>query len=318
MRRVLGVDIGGMSIKCAIVDENGKMSDNFVIPMKGIKSQEEAARKLSDSIKEKVPSSIKEIGIGCPGSIDSKKGVCLYSNNLGWRDFPICSFVSKSTGREVRVSNDANAAMLGEINFGAAKGFQNAILLTLGTGVGSGLFLNGHLFEGEYCGGAELGHSVIALGGRDCTCGRKGCLESYISATALIKDTKEAMGKNPQSQLWKIVKGDLGLVNGETAFEGKKMGDGTATKVINDFIYYFGEGVLNFISVFRPGVIVIGGGLSGQKDALINPLKNYLHKEHYGFGGDNYPPTEIVVSSLGNAAGIVGAAAEFFHSEQID
>jgi glucokinase len=313
MKRI-GIDIGGTSIKCGFVDELGNISQRFCLVVDYSLSQEAIIQKLISLINNAISHSsfkkeeIEGIGIGCPGSINSKTGVCDYSNNLRWKKLPIVELVEKGTGFKTRIANDANAAVLGEAKFGTGKRYQNIVLLTLGTGVGGGLFLNGKLYEGKDGKGAELGHSLLVMGGRMCTCGRRGCLEAYASVSALIADTKTMIEKNRSSLMNKYAK-ENGGINGLTAFECSKLGDEAATTVVNNYIHYLGEGILNFLNIFRPDAVVLGGGLSNQKEYLTNAIKKYLEKEHYGFGGDSSVKSDILVSNLGNDAGIFGASA---------
>jgi len=313
--KAIGVDIGGTSIKCGFVDENGVISSRFSFPIDKKKNQDGIVDQLASAIEGAIQtyaidrSSILGVGIGCPGSINSVKGTCDYSNNLGWSNLMICEKITSKTHLKSLVANDANCAALGEVRFGSGKGYQNLVMLTLGTGVGSGLVLNGQLYEGNEGKGAELGHTLLVMDGRLCSCGRKGCLEAYASATALIADTKEAMEKNPKSSMWSYCQDDLSRVNGLTAFECAKKGDISAQEVVKNYVHYLGEGLLNIINAFRPDIIVLGGGISLQKDHLIKPLVHYLEERDYGFGGKHSPKVALVASNLGNDAGILGAAA---------
>ena len=319
--KIIGVDIGGTSIKAAVVDEKGVFINRFSLPIDHAQSGVETIKGLGKSIQDVLlknhlaTKDIKGIGIGCPGSINSLTGVCDYSNNLGWESVPVVSIIQTQTSIPCKIANDANAAILGEVRFGVAKRYHNVVLLTLGTGVGGGLYLNDRLYEGNDSKGAELGHSLLVMNGRKCTCGRRGCLEAYASVSALIRDTKKAMRKERGSQMWDFVRGDIDKVDGRTAFECAKKGDLAAKKVVKDYFQYLGEGCLSFINVFRPDAIVLGGGLSGQKEALTKPLQSYLEEKGYGFGGAHSPKVEILVSNLGNDAGILGAAALWTESE---
>lgn len=312
---LIGVDIGGTSIKSAIVNEKGDILYRFSFKVDAEKSQTETIQQLIDSINQAVAfskvdkSQIKGVGIGCPGSINSGTGCCDYSNNLHWENLPIAAMVEKGTGIPTKIANDANAAALGEAKFGVGGKYRNLVLLTLGTGVGSGLYLNGELYEGNEGKGAELGHTTLVMDGRECTCGRKGCVEAYCSVSALNADTKRAMLQDRSSSMWEFVNGQLEAVNGLTAFECAKKGDVSAQKVVNQYIHFLGEELLNVMNAFRPEAIVLGGGLSGQRDALTEPLKKYLAERGYGFAGAHAPKAEILVSRLGNDAGILGAAS---------
>ena len=311
----LGIDIGGTSIKCAFVNEEGTISHPFTMKfIKGAK-QDETLSKLGDLINANVKAVQAEgfevggIGIGCPGSINSRSGICCFSGNLGWNNAPVAEMIRQATGLPTKVTNDANAAMLGEAKFGVGKQYNNLVLLTLGTGVGGGLFLDGKLYEGNEGKGTELGHMVIERGGRQCTCGLKGCLEAYASVTALISDTKKAMKKDKSSKMWDYVKGDIKKVDGRTSFECAKKGDKTALKVVDDYEEYLTLGIINFCNIFRPEAVILSGGLSNQRKYLTDAVEKKLAAKDYGF--KRTPEVKVLVSALGSDAGVVGAAALF-------
>ena len=247
---------------------------------------------------------VEGLGMGVPGMIDSKAGTVIYSNNLAWEDFEIGARVGELTGLSVKIANDANVAALGEVKFGVAKEYSNAILLTLGTGVGGGIVVDGKLVEGNRSAGAELGHSVIVMGGEQCTCGRKGCLEAYASATALIRDTKRAMLLHSDSKMWEI--GSIDEVSGKTAFDYQET-DVYAKAVVDGYIRGLACGIVNFANIFRPEVVILGGGVCAQGDNLVKPLQKLLDEEL--FAGEKGPQVKILVAQLGNSAGILGAAA---------
>lgn len=314
MKTYIGVDIGGTSLKVGFVSPEGKIFHHYSFPFnKGGEPQEETIRRLGRSILGDLrkagveSSSVVGIGVGCPGSINSKEGVCCYNGNLLWRDLPIAALLKETTGFNTKVSNDANVAMLGEARFGAAKEYHNAVLLTLGTGVGGGLYLDDHLYEGNEGKGAEVGHMIIEYHGYPCTCGLEGCLESYASVTGLIRMTKDKMHEHPESKMWEYCDRDLGKVNGKTAFESAKLGDKAALEVVDTYENYLTVGLINFANIFRPEAFLIGGGLSNQKEYLTDALEKKLKAAHYGFRGT--PAVKVVTASLGNDAGILGAAA---------
>ena len=228
------------------------------------------------------------------------------SGNLGWENKPLAEDLSAKLGIPVTLANDANAAAFGEYVCGAGSDYKSVVLITLGTGVGSGIVLNGKLYEGNEGAGAELGHEVIRMDGEKCACGRRGCFEAYASATALIKQTKRAMGKDKESTLWRLCGGDIGLVNGKTAFDGAKGGDKTAKRVVSNYLRYLSEGLANIANTFRPEAILIGGGISAQGDTLTKPLQKRVNKLMLGHG--RYASVKILAATLGNDAGLVGAA----------
>ena len=314
MRKVaLGIDIGGMSIKSAFMDEEGTISQKFVLPVPKGEDQYVTMNRLIDACKVAIanlPEGNQLVGIGCgvPGANNTFTGFCDYSNNLGWRNLPVASLLEKALGYPVKIDNDANAAMLGEIKFGCAKRYHNAVLITIGTGIGGGLYLDDHLYVGNQGKGAELGHMVIVDNGIPCTCGRKGCLESYASATALLRMTKEAMEKHPESLMWRLCP-DMNQVGGALPFEAAKKGDAIAQEVLDTYIHYLGEGCLNFANIFRPEAIILAGGVSKQGENLRRPLAQYLEDRGYGFGTGLVPKVDILISKLGADMGIYGAGA---------
>ena len=313
MKHYLGIDLGGTFIKGAVISEEGKIVTKSKTPTEHEKGADKVVENIAALCHELLAASgmkkedITAIGMGVPGMIDSDAGVVVTSNNLGWKNFPIADKLTALTGLPVKTANDANVAALGEVKFGGGKDLENAIMVTLGTGVGSGLVLDGRLYEGNQGAGAELGHSIIIKDGELCTCGRRGCLEAYASATALIRDTKRAMEKHPDSLMWKTAK-TLDEVDGATAFKNKE-NDPAAREVVDNYIGYLAAGLTNFANIFRPEAILLGGGVSAEGDGLIIPLAEAVSREI--FAGDRGPQVAIKIAELGNKAGLLGAAALF-------
>ena len=309
-RLYVGIDLGGTFIKGGITDDAGRILLQDKIPTESEKGADGVAKniaRLCNSLLERLsltPSDVVGMGIGVPGMIDGKAGEVIYSNNLGWQHFAIAPTVSALTGIPVKIANDANVAALGEAKFGCGKQFSTTCMLTLGTGVGGGIVIDGKLFEGHRSAGAELGHAVIVAGGERCTCGRRGCLEAYASATALIRDTRRAMEAHPESALWRV--GSLDAVDGKTAFSMASE-DEIAQHVVKNYIEKLGTGIVNLANEFRPEAIILGGGVCAEGDALICPLEKFLAKEI--FAGDKGPAVKLLVATLGNSAGILGASA---------
>lgn len=308
----IGIDLGGTFIKGGIVDENGKIIADDKIPTESEKGGGRVVANIASLVEKLLETTgvakenVLGVGMGSPGMIDSKKGVVVFSGNLHWSHFPLAEETQKLLNLPVKVANDANVAALGETKFGCGKNYQNTILITLGTGVGGGVVIDGKLFEGYQSAGAELGHSVIVAGGEQCTCGRKGCLEAYASATALIRDTKRAMENNKNSKMWAI--GSTEQVTGKTAFDYYD-NDESAKAVVDNYIEKLGVGLTNLANEFRPEAIILGGGVCAQGDNLVKPLQAFLDKEI--FAGEKGPQVKILTATLGNAAGILGAAALF-------
>ena len=309
--KAIGVDIGGMSIKVGLVDENGK-----IIGENRVKTAKTADRCLDNlflqirtllnenNLTEK---DIRGIGVGCPGLVDVEKGIVEHLPNLGWKSVPLVALLKEKFRTEIRISNDANVATLGEVLFGAAKGYDSAVMFTLGTGVGGGIVINGKLYEGGKGRGAELGHTTLIMNGAPCTCGRNGCVEVYVSATALIGQTKAAMRADGDSEMWKYVGGDIDAVDGRTAFECEKKGDPAAKRVVDNYVTYLSESIMNMLNIFRPPVFILGGGISKEGKNLTDRVTAYL--EEFSYGYKFAPKTKIVTATLGNDAGIIGAAA---------
>lgn len=306
----IGIDIGGTTIKVGLVD-GGKIIDSNRKPTAS--TPEEAVANIVlqiDALFEKYNLTVKDIvgiGIGCPGLISSEEGVVCHISTMKWHNFPIVSLLKKTYNTNIKISNDANVAALGEAMFGAGEKFNNSIMLTLGTGVGGGIIIDNKIYAGVFSKGAELGHMVIRIGGEPCGCGRRGCLETYASATGLTRMTKSAMEQHPESEMWKFVDGDINKVDGRTSFECAKQGDAAANSVVDDFVMYLSEGIMNLANIFRPEAFIIGGGVSAQGKYLTDKLTAYCEKYCYGY--KNAPKSEIITATLGNDAGIIGAAA---------
>lgn len=309
----IGVDVGGMSIKAGLVNNNGDIlfKKSCVTDGKNVPKFLEDMKNLLNEVIEKgkkLNLEIGGIGFGVPGMVNNKLGTIDKMANISGRNIPLRDYLS-DLNLPIYISNDANVAALAEQKFGAAKGYKDVILLTLGTGVGGGVICDGKLYEGNEGKGAELGHVVLVLNGRQCGCGRKGCLETYASASALLRETKEMMEEHKDSMMWEYANNDINNVSGLTSFECAKKGDKWANQVIDDYVMYLGEGLLDFCNIFRPEVFVIGGGISNQGKYLTDKLQKYLEDHNYGY--ESAPRSEVVVAKLKNDAGIIGAASLF-------
>lgn len=312
---VIGVDIGGTSIKGGAVDLSGNIISKFSLPIVKSYCGEKIINDLADLINSYISENnfdkkdILGIGVGCPGSIDSIKGIVCYSNNLDWNDIPLVEIIENKTGLKVKVTNDANAATLGEATFGAGKLYSNIIMLTLGTGVGGGIVINNKLYEGNEGKGAELGHTTLVMDGELCTCSRRGCLEAYASATALMRQGKRAARENPNTLMIKLANNDIEAIDGRVIFDACKQGDETAAMVVDNYIHYLGEGILNFCNIFRPNAVILSGGVAKQGAYLTDKLTKYCADRHYGY--DCTPSVEILSGVLGYDSGLIGAASLF-------
>lgn len=308
----LGIDLGGTNIVAGVVDENYKIVATGSVKTNCPRPAEEIADDMAIAAKTAIEnaglktSDIDAMGVGSPGAIDPVNGVICYANNLDFYDVPIAAMLKERLGTDFYVENDANAAAYGEYIAGAGKGTKNFIAITLGTGVGGGVIIDGKIYSGSNYAGAELGHTVINMDGEVCTCGRQGCWEAYASATALIRQTKQAMIRYPKSVMWELCGGDINKVNGRTAFDAMRKDDEAGKRVVARYIEFVAVGVSNVINIFQPEILCIGGGISKEGDTLIVPLKASVRGENYA---RNIPETtEIKAAALGNDAGIIGAA----------
>ena len=303
----VGIDLGGTFIKGGIADDTGNIIAYDKVETEAKKGDKAVAKNIADlcaKLIEKANMTVSDVrgaGMGVPGMIDSKNGEVVYANNLGWSHFKISEHVEKQSGLKVAISNDANVAALGEAMFGEGKGCKNTVMLTLGTGVGGGIVLDGKLYEGNASAGAELGHVVIVKDGLSCTCGRRGCLEAYASASALVRDTKRAVQQHPDSKM-----SEAKEIDGTTAFRYRDT-DPYAKDVLDKYFSYLACGITDIANVFRPEKVILGGGICAEKEGLTEPLQKLVDAEIYG--GETGPAVKIKTAKLGNKAGILGAAA---------
>lgn len=308
----VGIDLGGTNISAGVVDENyniiAKATTKTNCPRPAKEIADDMAKVSLEAI-EKAGISVDQvewIGVGSPGTANSDEGIIEYSNNLGFVNTPLAKLIQETINKPVYVENDANAAAYGEFVAGAAKGANDAVAITLGTGVGGGIIIDGKIYSGSNFAGAEIGHTVIEVDGPLCTCGRRGCFEVFSSATGLIRMTKEAMDDNQDSHMWEMAKADGGRVTARLAFDAMRAGDAVAKTVVDKYIKYLACGISNMINIFQPEILCIGGGVCNEGDALLVPVKALVEKENYLKNSDKC--TKIVIAKLGNDAGIIGAA----------
>lgn len=308
----IGIDLGGTNIAAGIVDANGtifcKKSVKTNLPKPEAELEKDILNLCVSLCEENgydLHKDIISVGIGTPGSVDGKRGVVWQNVNFGYENWKIKENLENIFKIPVFVENDANAAIIAEVMAGNAKDCKNALIVTLGTGVGGGAFLNGEIYAGYNYAGLEVGHIVIEKDGRQCNCGRKGCFERYAAASALARDTRAAMEKHPESALWKVCP-DISKVNAKTAFDAMEMGDKIAKEVADTYIEYLSCGLVNLINIFQPEVVCLGGGVSNQQQKLLDMLKPHIDREDFA---RNAPErTKIVIAKFRNDAGIIGAA----------
>lgn len=311
MKYYIGVDIGGTNVKAGVVDENGTLLSNESVKTHSERGYQAVLQDIIEVIKTAVRSSnisidkIKWIGVGCPGTCNPETGVVEYSNNLKWNNAPLGKDIEASFKKKVFIDNDANVAAYGEYIAGSAKGAKNAVIITLGTGVGAGIIIDGKIYSGSNFAGGEIGHTVIVVDGNECTCGRKGCFEVYSSATGLIRMTQEVIESNPKTRLKEMAEKD-GKISARTAFNAMKLGDQDGQAIIDRYIKHLACGIANTINIFQPDILCIGGGVCNEGDNLLKPLKKLVSENIYTKNSSKN--TEIVICSLGNTAGIIGSA----------
>ncbi|WP_312644455.1 ROK family protein [Hydrogenoanaerobacterium sp.] len=309
MKYYVGIDLGGTNIAVGVVDENyqiisrSKMKTNAIRPAEPICDDMAAAVHMALKNASLTLKDVYWVGVGTPGTVDHTTGVIGYANNLDFHNVPIKKMMEERLGVKVYVENDANAAAYGEAVAGAAKGVQNMLAITLGTGVGGGIILDGKIYSGTHGAGGELGHMGIVMGGRHCTCGRNGCIEAYASATGLINLTKEAMQEHKDSKMWQFAE-SLEQVSGRTAFDAMREGDAYGEAVVDTYVEYLAYGLVNYINIFAPELIVIGGGISKEGEPFLKRIREKISAQIYG----DSTVTRLACAQLGNDAGIIGAA----------
>ena len=300
----LGIDLGGTNIVAGVVDEEYKIVARATCKTAVPRPESEICDSMADVALKAVAKAkitmddIESIGIGVPGAVNPKTGVIEYSANLFFHNWEVVKMMQERLNTKVIIENDANAAALGEY----------PVAITLGTGVGGGIIINGKIYSGSNFAGAELGHMVIVKDGKECACGRKGCWETYASATGLISMTKQKIlsEKLDFSYMLKLCDGDINKVNGKTAFDAMADGDPAAKEVVDEYVGYLATGLVNIINIFQPDILCVGGGVSNQGENLLGPVRAIVEKERYTKHNDKQ--TVICKATLGNDAGIIGAA----------
>lgn len=316
---VVGVDLGGTNIVVgAMRVGDGEMFATGSEPTRSEEGQDAVISRIISLVEHTIEATRREtgaarsdflgVGIGAPGPLDRERGVVLTTPNLGWRDVPLRDLVANGTGLAASLDNDANCATFGEYWVGAAKGARNVVGMTIGTGIGGGLILEGQLYHGSSDVAGEIGHTTIEQNGRHCGCGNYGCLEAYASGPAIAERAREALALDTESTLPSLVDGDLSRITAQTVYAAATDGDALAREVVRDTARYLGTGLANLLNVFNPDVVVIAGGVTHAGDALFEPLRVEVRRRAFK------PAVEacrILPGSLPGTAGVVGAAATF-------
>ena len=304
----IGIDLGGTNIAVGVVDDRHTIIAEASVPTGAFRPAEEMVADMCRAVEMAleqaglIAADCASIGIGSPGTCDSAAGVVLRAYNLGWFNVPVCEMLHAHFGIPVRLSNDANCAALAETVAGAAVGCRNMVLITLGTGVGGGIIIDGKIYAGMRSMGAELGHTLLVLEGERCTCGRDGCWEAYASATALIRQAKRAGAADPASALHGREE-----LTARDVFDLADGGDAAAQAVIDRWCVYVAAGLTDLVNGLAPEVILLGGGVSRQGERILKPIRAYVTQHCFGQQQGAIPV--IAAARLGNEAGIIGAAA---------
>ena len=311
MKYYLGVDIGGTGVKVGVVDENGTILAKGSIPTGAERPYTEVVRDIAGLCKDVVREGgftmdqIESIGTGIPGIQDPRTCIVPFCTNLGWHDVPYVDEMHKYIDKPIHVDNDATVAGYAESIAGVSAGTQSSVFITLGTGVGGGIIINGKPYSGAHGVGSEIGHMVVRMGGELCTCGKRGCLERYASATAIIRDARRAVAVHPESAILTAAEGDPEKINAKIVIDCAKAGDETALAIFHAYADHLAEGIVNIINTLDPEVIVLGGGVSMAGDYLLDAVREAV-KPRVFYKEMPYAP--ILLAKLGSDAGIIGAA----------
>jgi glucokinase len=303
--KIVGVDLGGTNIKAALVDENGEITRQKTTKTLVNEGTEMICNRIIGLIKEIAQDEPVKVGIGSPGSIDRENGVIMYANNItALNGVELVRMIKESTGYDAYLENDAKAAALGERWFGSARNIDNFIVLTLGTGVGGGAYTEGHLIVGGHGYGGEIGHMIVDPSGPVCSCGSKGCLETFSSVTGMRKWVKIFQERYPDSLVFKY--SGNGPVDAKAIFDAFKEGDRLATLVVRKFNWGLGIGIGSLVNIFNPDLIILSGGISRASDIFLEEVKQVAHEHTYPSLSHSY---DIIISELKEKGAILGAAS---------
>lgn len=307
----IGIDVGGTNLAAGLVDEHGQLIYKVSRSVNAQMGDIDLCRELVSLSRQVVTDSKKSlddvaaVGVGLPGLVDNERGIVVNTPNMPFRNTPLRSVFLSKWNIPVYLGNDANCAAVAEYKAGTARGCDPMVMVTIGTGLGGGMICGGKLFTGYAGSGMEVGHMIVEPGGQQCGCGNLGCWEQYGSASALIRITRQAMHNKRDSMLWDLCHGDPAKVVGRTAFDGARQGDICAQKVLGVYRRGLAVGLINLVNIIQPEIICLGGGVSNAEDELLlAPLRDLVRQGT--FDKDN--PVRLERASLGNDAGIIGAA----------
>lgn len=308
----LGVDIGGTKIAAGLVSEDYRLFNQRSIATDVDGGPEKIVRDILGLVKQLMEEGgidsgdIPYVGIGCPGAIDHKNGIVKYANNLNFVDIPLGPALQSELQQPVYLENDANCAGLGEYyHLKDREMMDNFFMLTLGTGIGSALVLNGQLFRGFNGAAPEIGHCIVQADGIPCLCGNHGCWEMYCSGHALADKTRETARLYPESRLWELARGEISRMNGRTAFQAYRSGDEAGCRIAEEYLHYLKIGVANIVNSYQPQVLTLGGGIGEQEPSALTAAKEAVREGSYCKHAEH---TVVRRAELGGEAGIYGAA----------
>lgn len=317
---IIGVDLGGTKISAGAVSRDGARTAGF----RSIETQAElGAEAVVDRIISLVEGVILDamqetgatrrdfvgIGIGAPGPLDRTRGVVIVAPNLGWREFPLRDRITSRLGLPATLDNDANCATVGEWWLGAARGGRNVVGITIGTGIGGGLILDGQLYHGSSHVAGEIGHTTIDVNGRHCKCGNYGCLEAYASGPAIATRAREALVReDTTSTILAMVNGQADQITAETVYQAATQGDALANEIVRDTARYLGAGIATLLNVVNPDIVVVMGGVTHAGEALFGPLRAEVRRRAFT---PAVQAARIVPAELPGTAGVVGAVKTF-------
>ena len=321
---VIGVDLGGTNIVVGAMPTDGSREIGVrSLPTRSEQGPEAVVDRICELIETVIAQTRAEekvgrdaflgVGVGAPGPLDREKGVVVVAPNLGWRNLPLRRLIGERVGLDATLDNDANCATLGEWWTGAAKGGRNVIGVTIGTGIGGGLILDGRLYHGSSDVAGEIGHTTIDSNGRRCKCGNYGCLEAYASGPNIALRAREALESGEASMLPSMVDGRLDRITAATVYEASEHGDALAVDVVRDTARFLGAGLANLLNVFNPDVVVIAGGVTQAGDALFEPLRAEVRRRAFRAAVES---CRIVPGTLPGTAGVVGAVATFLQQRE--
>lgn len=306
-----GIDLGGTGIKTGIVTEAGEIIAKVACPTAPERGPEIVARDMAQTVLDalaqagKTQDELASIGIGVPGIEDPSRGIVPFLTNLGWHETPLRALIQRHIDKPVYIANDATAACVAEAVAGVTVGTRSSVLVTLGTGVGGGVLIDGKPFVGAHGVATEIGHITIKFDGEPCSCGHLGCFERYASATALIREGKKAAAAHPEGQIARAMAENRGELTAKMVIDAAKIGDPAAVELFDRYTTWLAIGLAVLVNAYDPEVIALGGGVSAAGDFLLNPVRQKL-PNHIFFR--TMPYARIELATLGNDAGIIGAA----------